>query len=460
MAARKRRLNRDFLLVAAPATLVVLGAFALTLLLMRPAPPSELVMSTGTPDGSYHAYATKYRDILARDGVTLRLWPSGGAVENLRRLADPSAHVDVALVQGGIVSIAPPETSQGLVSLGSVYNEPLWVFYRGERELDRLPPLSGKMIAIGADKSGTAALAMMLLEATGIAKPPTTIMKLGGRAAADLLISGGIDAAFFIGDPRAPVIQELVRAKGVRLLSFARADAYTRRHFYLAKFMLPQGVFDLTHNIPDRDVVLLGTTANLVVKDDLHPALAYLLLRAAAEVHGAPTMFSGLRQFPAPNDTELPLSPEAARFYKSGPPLLQRYLPYWAANLVDRLLLVVIPALVVLIPAARLLPQLYRWRVRSRIYRWYARLKEIELELGERRSPEELEHILERLDKIDDAVHRIETPLAYSENLYVFRQHIDLVRQRARLAIQRPASDAKAEVQTLREPDNRASSAA
>ncbi|HTS54767.1 MAG TPA: TAXI family TRAP transporter solute-binding subunit [Burkholderiales bacterium] len=460
MAAKKRRLNRDLLLVAAPATLVVVAALALTLLLMRPAPPSELVMSTGTADGSYHAYAMKYRDILARDGVTLRLWPSGGAVENLRRLADASAHVDVALVQGGIASAAPPDSLQGLVSLGSVYTEALWVFYRGERDLDRLPPLGGKMIAIGADKSGTAALAMTLLEATGIAKPPTTIMKLGGRAAADLLISGGIDAAFFISDPHAPIIQELVRAKGVRLLSLARADAYTRQNFYLTKVTLPQGVFDLAHNIPDRDVVLLGTTANLVVKDDLHPALAYLLLRAATEVHSAPTMFSGLRQFPAPNDTELPLSPEAARFYKSGPPLLQRYLPYWAANLVDRLLLVLVPALVVLIPAARLLPQLYRWRVRSRIYRWYARLKEIELELAERRSAEELQHILERLDNIEEAVHRIETPLAYSENLYVFRQHIDLVRQRARQAIRGPGIKAAAEVPPVRAPDARESSAA
>jgi hypothetical protein len=310
------------------------------------------------------------------------------------------------------------------------------------------------MIAVGAENSGTAALAMMLLEGTGIAKPPTTVMKFGGRAAANLLLSGGIDAAFFVASPTAPVIQELLRARHVHLLSFARADAYTRRHFYLARFTLPRGVFDLVKNIPERDVALIGTTANLVVKDDLHPALAYLLLRAAAEVHGAPSLFSGLREFPAPNDTELPLSPEAARYYKSGPPLLQRYLPYWGANLVDRLLVLLLPALVVLVPAGRLLPQLYRWRVRSRIYRWYALLKEIELELEERRSPEELGRILERLEDLDDAVHRIETPLAYSENLYVFRQHIDLVRQRAQAIIHgvrrgaiaevRPAQDAGA----------------
>jgi len=450
--ARKHRVNRDLLIVALPATFIVVGAIGLTLMLMRPAPPSEIVMSTGTAEGSYHAYAMKYRDILARNGVTLRLWPSGGAVENLHRLSDPSAHVDVALVQGGIASAVSPESTQGLVSLGSVYNEVLWVFYRGDRILDRLPPLDGKMIAIGAEKSGTAALAMVLLEATGIANPPTTIMKIGGRAAADLLLSGGIDAAFFVASPHAPIIQELLRAKNVHLLSFSRADAYTRRHFYLTTFILPQGVFDMAENIPERDVVLVGTTANLVVKEDLHPALVYLLLRAAAEVHNAPTLFSGLRAFPAPNDTELPLSPEAARFYKSGPPLLQRYLPYWGANLVDRLLVLLLPALVVLIPAGRLLPQLYRWRVRSRIYRWYAILKEIELELEERRRPEELEHILDRLEKIDDAIHRIETPLAYSENLYAFRQHIDLVRQRAQFAIQRTERNAIAKVQELRKP--------
>src|SRR5215813_9879864 len=187
MVARRIRLNRDLLFVAGPATLLVLGAVTITLLFMRPAPPSELVMSTGTSDGRYHAYATKYRDILARDGVTLRLWPSGGAVENLRRLADPAAHVDVALIQGGVVSGQPSISTQGLVSLGSVYNEVLWLFYRGDRVLARLPPLNGKLIAIGAENSGCAALAMMLLEATEIAKPPTVAMKVGGEAAANLL---------------------------------------------------------------------------------------------------------------------------------------------------------------------------------------------------------------------------------------------------------------------------------
>jgi TRAP transporter TAXI family solute receptor len=445
MAIGKRRIDRDLLLVAIPSTLVVVVAFGLTLFLMRPAPPSEIVMSTGVAGGAYHAIAMKYRDILARDGVTLRLWPSSGAVENLRRLSDPSAQVDVALVQGGIVSAASPDSTKDLASLGSVYNEILWVFHRGDRPLDRLPPLDGKMIAIGEENSGTAALAVTMLEATGIAKPPTTIMKVGGKTAQGLLASGNIDAAFFVAGPDSTIVRELLSTKGVHLLNFGRADAYTRRYFYLRKFILPQGVFDLAHNVPAQDITLLGTTANLVVKHDLHPALAYLLLRAASEVHGGPALFSELRAFPAANDTELPLSPEAARFYKSGPPLLQRYLPYWGANLVDRLLVLVVPALVILIPAGRLLPQLYRWRVRSRIYRWYAILKEIELELEERRDAAELEQILTRLENLDDAVHRIDTPLAYSENLYSFRQHIDLVRQRAQLAVRKAGASTVAD---------------
>jgi hypothetical protein len=318
-----------------------------------------------------------------------------------------------------------------VVSLGAMYYEPLWIFHRGHKPLDRLGPLRGKMIAVGAEGSGTAALAMSMLRSDGIAEPPTTVLKIGGRTAANLLQSGDIEAAFFMADAHAPLIQEMMRTPGLHLLNLKRAEAYTRQHFFLTRLTLPQGVFDLERDVPSGDVAMIGTTANLLVRRDLHPALAYLLLRTAAEVHSKPTFFSGLRQFPAPLDPEVPLSEEAERYYRSGSPLLQRYLPFWAANLVDRLLVLLVPAAVVLLPAMRVLPVLYRWRVRSRIYRWYARLKEIELELEERRTTDELQGILKRLDEIEDAVNHIDTPLAYSENLYVFRQHIDLVRLRA-----------------------------
>jgi TRAP transporter TAXI family solute receptor len=435
---RKRRINKDLLLIGAPAVALVAGAFAVTLLLMRPAPPGEIVMATGVADGSYHAYAQQYRDILEREGVTLHLRPSAGSVENYRHLSDAGSGVDVALVQGGIAGVG----SANVVSLGAMYYEPLWIFHRGATQFEQLGPLRGKMVAVGAENSGTAALAMTLLRSYGIAEPPTTVLKIGGRTAANLLLTGGIDAAFFMADARSPLIQELVHTPGLHLLNLKRADAYTRRHFFLTRLTLPQGVFDLEHDLPSGDVAMIGTTANLFVRRDLHPALHYLLLRAATEVHSKPTLFSGVRQFPAPHDPEVSLSEEALRYYRSGSPFLQRYLPFWAANLMDRLLVLVVPAAVVLLPAMRLLPALYRWRVRSRIYRWYARLKEIELQLEERRTQDELRDILMRLDEIEEAVNHIDTPLAYSENLYVFRQHIDLVRLRAQGRVSRSTSPA------------------
>jgi TRAP transporter TAXI family solute receptor len=429
-------INRDLLLIGGPSAAIVIGSFALTLVLMRPAPPSEITLSTGAGDGTYHALGMQYRDLLARDGVTVRLVPSSGAVENFRRLIDPDSDVDVAFVQGGI---ATRQNLERVVSLGSLYYEPLWVFTRGPRRITRLSELKGRMIAIGQPHSGTAALATQLLARSGVTQAGTALLPLGGRPAIDLLLSGGIDAVFLMVDARSPLIEQLTRAPGITLMHFEQADAYVREHPYLTRLTVPQGMFDLERNLPDQDITLIGTSANLLVNRDLHPALAYLLLRAATQIQGTPALFRGLRQFPAPNDTEVPLSPEAARFYQSGPPLLQRYLPYWAANFVDRLLVLVLPAVAVLIPATRLLPALYRWRVRSRIYRWYAKLKEIELELEQRRTQDELQRILARLDDIEEAVNHIDTPLAYSDSLYMFRQHIDLVRQRAHERVQRSA---------------------
>ena len=223
---------------------------------------------------------------------------------------------------------------------------------------------------------------------------------------------------------------------GVRLLSVDRAEAYTRRFPALTKLTLPQGVFDFVKNVPAHDVTLISPTANLLAVDGLHPALAYLLMRAASEVHGDAGLFRKAGDFPAPLNSEFPLSGEAARYYKSGPPFLQRYLPYWAAVLVDRLWFILLPVLALLIPLGRILPAVYRWRVRSRIYRWYARLKEVELELDENSTPEQLKELLARLDQIECAVNQINTPLAYVDNLYAFRQNVNLVRQsvQARLA--------------------------
>jgi hypothetical protein len=255
-----------------------------------------------------------------------------------------------------------------------------------------------------------------------------------------MLERGELDALLHVAPPDSPLVQRLIGVKGVRLLSFDDAQAYVRRFPYLSSVTLPRGVFDLAGNVPDHDIVLLSPTANLLARDSLHPALAYLLMTAATTVHGEGSLLSARGQFPALLNADFPYSEQAVRFYKAGEPWLQRYLPYWAAVLVDRLWVLVLPFLAVVVPLSRLLPQLYAWRMRSRLYRWYGRLKEIELELEDKPSAEELEAMLQRLDEIEAAVSHIPMPLAFSEHLYGFRSNIDLVRAR----VQKGLRDRKA----------------
>ena len=440
--------RRDLLVALAPAILLTVAAFAIAFHFVQPAPPKKIVMASGQKEGRYGYYAKQYKQFLARNGVTLELHPSSGAVQNMALLMDPNSGVDVAFVQGGTGFGA---NAEDLESLGSLYYEPLWIFHRGPPVRD-LDGLRGKRIAIGAEESGTRALALQLLAMNSAVLPPTTLLPLGGKEGEEQLLKGKIDALMLVAPADTGAVARLAGTRGIHLLSLERADAYTRLFPYLTKLVLPHGVFDLAQDVPAHDIVLVAPTANLIVRDSLHPALAYLLLRAASEIHSGASVFDRDREFPAPRDSGFPLSDVAARYYKSGPPLLQRYLPFWAANLVDRLWVVLVPILAISIPLIRLVPPLYRWRVRSRIYRWYARLKEIELQLEDNTNVEELEGFIKRLDEIERSVNRIPTPLAYSDNLYGFRAHIDLVRQRIakRLARRRDDSDTLKDAALLR----------
>jgi TRAP transporter TAXI family solute receptor len=429
----RRATRRDLLVAMLPALLFIIGAFALAYHFVKPAPPKKIVMATGKREGGYAYFAQRYRKLLAKDGVILELRETEGAVQNVELLTAENSDVDVAFVQGGTAFAA---NAPHLVSLGSLYYEPLWVFYRG-RPVNDVGALQGKKIAIGPFESGTRALALQLLSVNGTVLPPTTLLPLTGKDAATALQSGAVDAAFFVSPAEAPRIAQLAADPKLHLLSFERADAYTRRFPYLTALTLPKGVFDFMKNVPAQNVTLVSPTANLIAKNTLHPALAYLLMRAASQVHSESGLLHKAGVFPAALDGNFPLSPEAERYYKSGPPFLQRYLPFWAASLVDRLWVMLVPAIAIMVPLFRTIPPLYRWRVRSRIYRWYARLKEIELQLDEEPQTVPLSQMLDRLDGIERSVNRIPTPLAYSENLYSFRQHIDLVRERVRRAVER-----------------------
>ena len=420
--------RRDLWLTITPVVLIALAAFVCAFRFVEPAPPDSIVISTGAVDGGYHMFALRYREILARDGVKVELRPSAGSQENVSRLLDEKSDVEVGFLQGGS---AFSTNAPDLVSLGSIYYEPLWVFYRGP-EIHDFGALQGRKLAIGPEESGTRALALQLLAVNAAVMPPTMLLPESGQHAADLLLQGKLDAVLLVAPPESPLVEQLISAPGIRLLSLDRADAYTRRFPSLTRLTLPQGVFDFVKNVPARDVTLISPTANLLAVDGLHPALAYLLMRAASEVHGGAGLLHKAGEFPAPLNSEFPLSAEATRYYKSGPPFLQRYLPYWAAVLVDRLWLTLLPVLALLVPLGRIVPAVWRWRARSRIYRWYAKLKEVELNLDEQSPAEKLTELLTQLNQIESAVNRINTPLAYTDNLYAFRQNVNLVRQRVR----------------------------
>jgi TRAP transporter TAXI family solute receptor len=421
---------RDLLLIALPSLLLLALGFWAAAQFIRPAPPKQLVMSSGGEGGAYQRFASRYKDILARYDVTLVEKPSAGAVENLQRLRDKNFEVDAAFIQGGIARANEDDT---LASLGSLYYEPLWIFYRAslakDGELDRISQLKGRRIAIGQAASGTQTLARELLEANGISGHPTRLVPLAGMAAVEALHRGEIDALFVVGPTQSAAVWVLLYSEGVRLMSVSHADAYTRLFPYLAKLTLPQGAVDLARNIPARDVTLVSTMATLLVREDTHPALIDLLMQAATEVHGEPGVFQKPGEFPNATQVDFPLSKEAERYYKSGKPLLQRYLPFWAATLIDRMVVMLVPVLALLIPIVKFAPSLYGWRVRSRIFRRYGELKFLEAEVAQEPRRQSREEWLKRLDAIEADVNRMPTPLAFSDMHYTLRSHIGLVRE-------------------------------
>ncbi len=431
------RTDREYLITYGSAILIAIIGFWVAYQFVQPAPPDRIVISTGRADGAYYLFARQYRDLLAGSGIELDIRTSAGSVENIKRLLAADGHLDLAFVQGGTNQT---QGSPSLVSLGSLYYEPLWVFYRGGGQLGRLAQLRGKRLAVGEPGSGTRPVALQLLQENGIDGAPTVISDIGGSEAADALVHARVDTAFFIASPRSPLIRQLLETKGLKLMSFDRAEAYTRIHRYLSRVILPRGVIDLEHDLPARDTVLLAPTANLVARSDLHPALVDLVLRVATEVHGSGGLFDKTGEFPSPKHLEFALSPEAKRYYKRGPSFWQRYLPFWAATFVDRMIVMLVPIIALLFPLFKIVPPTYKWRVRRRVYRWYKDVKSIDIGLYYAKSAEKLAEYVSELDRIDAEVNKMSIPLAYADQLYNLRMHIDLVRHKIEDAAKNMAS--------------------
>ncbi|ACC74578.1 TAXI family TRAP transporter solute-binding subunit [Paraburkholderia phymatum] len=432
---RKTPVTRRRLLFVAGAT-VLLAALGWGLYtVIEPAFQTRIVITTGADNGIYRGFAERYAPLLKRDGVTLDIRSSTGSVENYRRLKDPASVYQVGFIQSG--TTVPQETDQ-LQTIAAVSYEPIWVFYRDASTVNRLAQLRGKRIGVGVPGSGLLEVSRVLLGYSGITRDNTQLVETDAPNALRCLQEGCLDAAFFIGRPDAPMQQTLLNSD-LKLMSFAQADALVQKFPSLKKVTFPRASTSIVNDSPQADVTLLAATALLVAKDTLHPALVYLLLDAAKNVHAGEDYFTSLGAFPNLNTGEFPVSNESERYFKSGRPFLQRYLPFWLASFVERRLLILVPFLAVLIGAMQALPRMLESRIKKRFVIGYRALKRLEDEIWQTPQPsaQQVATWRDEIEHVDAQASQIRVPTRYLHDVYALKQAIGVVRHRISMAAAR-----------------------
>jgi TRAP transporter TAXI family solute receptor len=422
-----RQSRRDVFKVGGPAILAALLAFFIAFYFVEPPPPRQLVIAAGPSDGNYYAVAGQYAQVFEENNVQLTVRETAGSVENYHLLLNEDA-VRVAIVQGGTAPEVPGR--ERLESLCTLYLEPLWLFYREGEPITEVGDLQGKRVAVGETGSGTQVLAEMLLRANAIEaqSEQTEFIYETGTDAASLLQRGEIDAAIFVLSAKSPIVHELLADERLELLSFKRSEAYAQRYAFLEDVTLARGVIDLQGDLPDRDVHLIAPAANLVATGNLHDAFIPLLLESATEAHEGGGLVTTAGEFPSLQSVEFPVNAVARHYLKHGPSAFQKYLGFWISSLIDRTKILLVPLIVLLIPLVKLAPPVYRWRIRSRIYRWYALLREIDQAL--RSGGTKVPQYKRKLDRIERELEEVNVPLSYMEEFYHLRLHIDLVQRR------------------------------
>jgi TRAP-type uncharacterized transport system substrate-binding protein len=411
------------LLRALVAIICFAGALWLGLAYFNPAPPSTITIATGPKGGAYEFFAQQYREKLARARVTLNIRITDGTAENIRLLEDPRSGVQVAFVVGGASN---SEQAPGLLSLGRVNNQVFWIFYRGTETLNDLTQLKSKRIGVGPE----AVVTQRVLGAAGVNSETATLVPLTGSAAIEALHDGRLDAIFTALAPDSSTVQTLLRDPTVRLMSVSQTDALTRIFPDLVRLVLPQGVIDLEHDIPPKDVILVGTTNAVVVREDLHPEIIDLLAKTLVEVHGGAGIFQRAGEFPTQTDPEFPVADGAREFYKNGPSYFNKYLSYWTVSLIKKIVAVILSCAVLLVPFSNFLPKLSSWVVRDRMRALYQRLRTIETSLQTDLTAAQLDALQSDLESIDQSANDLAVPIRHSDLFFDLKIHINHVRER------------------------------
>ncbi len=421
---------RDLLISSGPALLLIGLAVLLIYYWADPNPPKRVTLATGQENGAYDKFGKQYQASLKKQHIQLTLKPSKGSQENLQSLHHRLSGVDLAFVQSGSTDEEAAQR-QGLVSLGSLFKEPVWIFYKAPHAITDLKQFRAMKMNIGQEGTGVPRLLRQLLGLNGVEPKEINLSDLDDTPATVALLEGKIDALVFISAPEAPLVQMLLQTPGVQTFDFSQAEAYSRHLPFLSHLILPRGIVDFGRNIPAQDIHLIAPTATLVGRSDIHPALVQLFVQAASKIHGGAGWFHHRGEFPSANYTEIPVTPQAERFYQNGVPWMQHYLPFGIANFFDRMWVFIVAFGALVLPLSRILSPLYNWRIRSRVYRWYGQLRIIEQAL-EQGGAQDYTKQYQQLIELEERVNQTSIPLSFADGLYDLRAHIHLVREQVR----------------------------
>ena len=460
-----RRRVRQFIAATAAIFAGIIAVIWLAVTILKPGPAGRIVMATGGASGVYQEYAEGLVADLARYGIKLELRPQIEGTGSLKALlAEQSTEAHAGIIKGGMLSSLQgryaslddraehAREANGLRSVGRLFHEPIWVFYKGPGQVRNLNEFKGRRIIVGSAQSGARLIVVKLLKANGVDTTNSTLIFEDLAEDAAAMMTNKADVAFVIAAPETPKVQKLLRVPNILLMNFAAdAEAYINRFPALAKVVLHQGAVEFAPDLPSADITLLSTTAAMVVRADLHPALMLLLARSVQrhpkrsfDREGDPVLFYEPGKFPNAVDAEYEVTTDVKALYSTGemPFLLRTFAPmaknmginFWVPAFAhvngSRMILLLIPLLSVLLPLSRILPMAYNWSIRRRLLRWYSQLKGLEASIVPNGGDEHFDEKVEELERIDSAVRRVRVPLAYSDQLYDLRGHINLVRQR------------------------------
>jgi TRAP transporter TAXI family solute receptor len=392
---------------------------------VAPAPPDRIVVALGAPQGSYLRYGQELVDQIGNAELEIELRQTAGSEENVSLLK--AGEVDLAFVQGGILADG---AADGLVALGSLFYEPLWIFHRADVTIRSLPDLAGLRVAVGEPGSGTRPVALALCLANGVGPDDAEWLEASAAESVSQLLAGTVDALFLVTSARSQSVRRLMlaQAHGIVLFDVERHLAYERTFRALRHVVLARGQLDLANDIPAHDVNLLAPVASLVAREDLHPALIPLLIESAQVVFGNGGVFAEPGEFPSPHYLDAPLSDHARRVYESGPSFLYEWFPFRMAAALSRLKIMLLPLLTLLFPLIKVGPPLYRWRIRSKIYRWYRLLRELERRADVAEDEEQRAAVAGDIATVEKEIAEVNVPPSYMDEFYNLRMHVDRMR--------------------------------